>query len=136
MGVDRVNLSSPSLRDRYWNAAQGKDQFNPSDYEYWGLGSMAWFSCSTNNPLGANTRDEIKKVDPKLAELLAEVYGDNAPLYRKPDVKLLEQSIVPCGSGLADVDGDGQNDVSAASPMMAFSTVVSAFSAMAAMLAM
>jgi hypothetical protein len=58
---------------------------NPA--EYWAEGVQSWFACNQKKDrqhTGINTREELKKHDPRLGELLAEVFKDNAWLYERP----------------------------------------------------
>lgn len=59
-------------------------------HEYFAEGSQAWFNAgrnsnhsSANNGIG--TREKLKKADPQLAGLCAEVFGDDAWRYVPPE---------------------------------------------------
>eukprot|EP00271_Cylindrocystis_brebissonii_P006451 TRINITY_DN19243_c0_g1_i1.p1 TRINITY_DN19243_c0_g1~~TRINITY_DN19243_c0_g1_i1.p1 ORF type:complete len:402 (+),score=57.74 TRINITY_DN19243_c0_g1_i1:693-1898(+) len=47
--------------------------------EYWAEGSESWFNASLRKDVndGINTREKLRKHDPELAQLMAEVYGDS-----------------------------------------------------------
>ncbi len=92
MGVRRID---PTFDDRLraaFDAARAAGLWektyaatNPN--EYWAEGVQSWFH--TNRPPDAihndvDTRDELKAYDPKLAALLAEVFGDRPWLYVRP----------------------------------------------------
>jgi hypothetical protein len=56
-------------------------------HEYWAVGTQCWFDCSRTNDSDHNavgTRVEIKKYDPRLAALLASVYGEGDWRYLRP----------------------------------------------------
>jgi hypothetical protein len=65
-----------------------KNTYAGSNYrEYWAVGSQCWFDCSRTNDSdhnGIGTRAEIKTYDPRLAALLAEVFGDRDWRYVSP----------------------------------------------------
>ena len=65
-----------------------KNTYAGSNYrEYWAVGSQCWFDCSRTNDADHNqvgTRAEIKTYDPRLAGLLAEVFGDRPWRYVPP----------------------------------------------------
>lgn len=55
--------------------------------EYWAEGVQSWFD--DNRPPDhdhnhVNTREELKEYDPRLAKLIAEVFGDKKWRYKKP----------------------------------------------------
>lgn len=55
--------------------------------EYWAEGTQSWFDSNTaNGPQHneINTRSRLKRYDPALAALCAEVYGDLGWRYRRP----------------------------------------------------
>lgn len=55
--------------------------------EYFAEGTQSWFDCNRANDSVHNdidTREKIKTYDPRLCELLLEVYGDGAWRYSKP----------------------------------------------------
>ncbi len=56
--------------------------------EYWAEGVQSWFDCNqvkNSQHNGENTREKLQKYDPRLADLLAEVFKDNAWRYSFPD---------------------------------------------------
>jgi hypothetical protein len=56
--------------------------------EYWAEGSQSWFDTNRANDDDhgpVDTREEVKAYDPELAALLAEVYGDRAWRYVRPE---------------------------------------------------
>jgi hypothetical protein len=56
--------------------------------EYWAEGVQGWFDCNRRlDPQhnGVRTREKTREYDPRLAELLAEVFKDNAWRYARPD---------------------------------------------------
>jgi hypothetical protein len=58
---------------------------NPA--EYWAEGVQSWFACNQKKDrqhTGINSREELRKHDPRLGELLAEVFKDNVWLYERP----------------------------------------------------
>lgn len=62
---------------------------NPA--EYWAEGTQSWFDCNRRNDAVHNdvdTRDKVKAYDPRLAGLLAEVYGDRDWRYTRPAVRM------------------------------------------------
>jgi hypothetical protein len=79
------------LRDAYRRAMDGglwKGAYaatNPG--EYWAEGVQSWFDTNRENDAAHNhvdTREELKEYDPRLAGLVAEVFGDRPWRYRKP----------------------------------------------------
>ncbi len=55
--------------------------------EYWAEAVQSWFDDNRENDAlhnHVNTRDELKRYDPALAALCAEVFGDRPWRYRKP----------------------------------------------------
>ena len=57
-------------------------------HEYWAEGAQAWFDgADPDHAGGISTRDDVKKKDPKLAALLAEIYGDGPWRYVKTTTK-------------------------------------------------
>ena len=56
--------------------------------EYWAEGAQAWFECANpDNSGGLSNRDDVKRKDPELAALLAEIYGDGPWRYVKTNAK-------------------------------------------------
>jgi hypothetical protein len=56
--------------------------------EYWAEGAQAWFDCANpSNSGGLSNRDDVKRKDPALAALLAEVYGDGSWRYVRTNAK-------------------------------------------------
>jgi hypothetical protein len=56
--------------------------------EYWAEGVQSWYHTNRENDHDhnhVNTRPEIKEYDPELAKLLAEVLGDEAWIYERPE---------------------------------------------------
>ncbi|PSC70665.1 hypothetical protein C2E20_5933 [Micractinium conductrix] len=54
-----------------------------NECEYWAEGTQAWFDATVREDVtsGVNTREEVKGKDPRLAALLAAVYGDGPWRY-------------------------------------------------------
>jgi hypothetical protein len=73
-----------ALRDGVW-----KDTYAATNrMEYWAEGVQSWFDCNQVKNIdhnGENTREKLQKYDPRLADLLAEVFKDNAWRYTFPD---------------------------------------------------
>jgi cyclophilin family peptidyl-prolyl cis-trans isomerase len=58
--------------------------------EYWAEAVQSWFDDNRENDAlhnHVNTRAELKEYDPPLAELCAEIFGDNAWRYVKPSLR-------------------------------------------------
>lgn len=56
-------------------------------HEYWGEATQSWFDTNRRNDREHNdidTREKLRKYDPDLAKLLAEVYGDGEWRYVRP----------------------------------------------------
>jgi hypothetical protein len=56
-------------------------------YEYWAEGVQSWFDTNRENDHdhgSIDTREELKKSDPKLARLIKEILGENDWRYQKP----------------------------------------------------
>jgi hypothetical protein len=93
MGLRTVDKSFDGrLRAAYDEAIRAglwKDTYAATNrMEYWAEGVQSWFDCNqTKNSQhnGVNTREKLQKYDPRLAELLAEVFKDNAWRYTFPD---------------------------------------------------
>jgi cyclophilin family peptidyl-prolyl cis-trans isomerase len=63
--------------------------------EYWAEAVQSWFDDNRENDAlhnRVNTRDELKEYDPDLAALCAEVFGEGAWRYRKPQIRGPEDS--------------------------------------------
>ncbi len=76
------------LRETYEEAKSRGDYGNSyaisNHHEYFAEGVQCWFDCANpRNAGGASTREELKKKDPKLAVLIAEIYGDGTWRYKK-----------------------------------------------------
>jgi hypothetical protein len=55
--------------------------------EYWAEGLQSWFHCNRTNDSQhnhVNSRDEVKKYDPRLAKLLEEAFPKNDWIYTPP----------------------------------------------------
>jgi hypothetical protein len=62
------------------------------DNEYFAEATQSWFDCNAHNNAShgdIDTREKLKKYDPRMAELLAQVYRDNqwryTPTTERPD---------------------------------------------------
>lgn len=79
-----------ALRDGLW-----KNTYAASNRsEYWAEGTQSWFDTNRANDNQHNdidTREELKAYDPRLAALLAEVYGDRPWRYRRPSDRNAEE---------------------------------------------
>jgi hypothetical protein len=80
------------LRDTYAQAMKENLFANSysatNEQEYWAEGAQAWFNCAAHQKdptvhSGIWNRDQLKAYDPRLAALLADVYGDGAWRYLK-----------------------------------------------------
>jgi hypothetical protein len=59
-----------------------------NDREYFAEGVQSWFDCNApkrHEHNGVDTREKLKAYDPALAKLCAEVFGDGAWRYERPD---------------------------------------------------
>jgi alpha-glucosidase len=75
-------------RDHGRNGQPGNVYGGSNEQEYWAEGAQAWFdNANPNNSGGISTRDDVKKKDPPLAALLAEIYGDGPWRYIKTTAK-------------------------------------------------
>lgn len=73
-----------ALRNGLWKGTYAAT----SASEYWAEGVQAWFSTNRTNDSQHNhvgTREELKKYDPRLAELLTEVFRGNDWRYVPPE---------------------------------------------------
>jgi hypothetical protein len=80
-----------------WKAARDEGLWKNTyaitdDNEYFAECTQSWFDCNAaNNPAhnDIDTREKLKKYDPRMAELLAQVYRDNdwryTPTTQRPD---------------------------------------------------
>lgn len=92
MGMNTVDPTFDGrLRSAYAAAVrQGlwRNTYAGTNYrEYWAVGAQCWFDCSRTNDSDHNnigTRVQIKTYDPRLAALLAEVFGDRPWRYVPP----------------------------------------------------
>jgi hypothetical protein len=80
------------LRDTYAQAMReglfAHSYSATNEQEYWAEGAQAWFDCAAQRKdatvhSGIWNRDQLKAYDPRLAALLAEVYGDRKWRYVK-----------------------------------------------------
>jgi hypothetical protein len=86
------------LRDIY-NQAMSEGLFASSysatnEQEYWAEGAQAWFDCAAQRKdatvhSGIWNRDQLKAYDPRLAKLLADIYGDGPWRYVKTNGRAL-----------------------------------------------
>lgn len=93
MGVNRVDQTFDDRLQAAFEAAKAAGLWEQTyaatnHHEYWAEGVQSWFD--TNRPPDAihndvDTRDELKTYDPKLAALLAEVFGDRPWRYTRPE---------------------------------------------------
>ena len=105
MGMNRVDPTfDKRLREAYKSALDNglwKGTYaatNPS--EYFAEGVQSWFDTNRANDDQHNdvdTREKLKKYDPKLAKLIAEVYGDHTWRYARPKARR--------GEGLSHLEG-------------------------------
>ena len=74
---------------RLYNMAKAeglyKERYAGSDQaEYWAEGVASWFHDTNANQHVALTRSALKQYDPRLAQLLMEVFGDRSWRYTRP----------------------------------------------------
>ncbi|HEU5115801.1 MAG TPA: hypothetical protein VFT74_03920 [Isosphaeraceae bacterium] len=66
-----------------------KGKYAATNYhEYWAEGVQSWFDTNRENDRDhnhVNTREELKEYDPRLAALIAEVFGDRTWRYVRPE---------------------------------------------------
>ncbi|HEV7222792.1 MAG TPA: hypothetical protein VGN42_08830 [Pirellulales bacterium] len=92
MGLDKIDGEfDRRLREAYGEAMENglwKGKYAATNHhEYWAEGVQSWFD--TNRPPDhdhnhVDTRDELKEYDPRLAALVAEVFGDGEWRYVRP----------------------------------------------------
>lgn len=72
-----------AMREGLW-----KDTYAASNHkEYWAEGVQSWFDCNRSKDRqhnGIALREELQKYDPRLAQLVAEVFRSNGWRYRPP----------------------------------------------------
>ncbi|KAG1655299.1 hypothetical protein FOA52_002458 [Chlamydomonas sp. UWO 241] len=69
-----------------WAAAESAHMYTPGIYmisnadEYWAEGAQSWFDATVRTDVndGHNTREKLRAHDPRLAQLLAQAFGDGA----------------------------------------------------------
>jgi len=74
---------SMSLNDGLWNGTYAASNHS----EFWAEGVQSWFDTNRQNDREHNsidTREELKKYDPRFAKLIAEVFGDGPWRFQKP----------------------------------------------------
>ena len=76
--------------------------------EYWAEGAQSWFDTNRANdnehgPI--DTREKLKGYDPRLAELLTEVFGDRAWRYVRPERRAESMPPADAQLGLAHLAG-------------------------------
>ena len=77
-----------------------------NEQEYWAEGTQAWFDhANPRNSGGLSTRDDVKKQDPQLAALLAEIYGDGPWRYHKTTAKNSDGTPMRSPDELAHLEG-------------------------------
>jgi hypothetical protein len=77
-----------------------------NEQEYWAEGTQAWFGhANPRNSGGLRTRDDVKKQDPQLAALLAEIYGDGPWRYHKTTAKNSDGTPMRSKDELAHLEG-------------------------------
>ena len=92
MALDRVDPSFDRRLEAVYEAAMKKGLWktkyaSSNRAEYWAEGVQSWFD--TNRPPDhdhnhVDTRVELKKYDPGLAKMVAEIFGDRPWKYRHP----------------------------------------------------
>ena len=87
--ADANSTNAPAGRLAVFNAGRrGKVYASTDTQEYWAEGAQAWFdNANPNNSGGLRVRDDVKKQDPELAALLAEIYSDAPWKYTRPPPK-------------------------------------------------
>ena len=101
-----------------WNQAKSEGLWKGTyaitdDNEYFAEATQSWFDCNAHNNAShgdIDTRDKLKKYDPRMAELLAQVYRDNdwryTPTTNRPDSPHLagfDRAIAPVFSWRPDL---------------------------------
>ena len=77
-----------------------------SAQEYWAEGAQAWFDRADRRSSGGlHTRDDVKRQDPQLAALLAEIYGDGPWRYHKTTAKKPDGTPMRTPDELAHLEG-------------------------------
>ncbi|MFK7740794.1 MAG: hypothetical protein AB8H80_10765 [Planctomycetota bacterium] len=72
-----------AVKDGLWQSKYAGTNKN----EYWAEGVQSWFDDNRlpdHDHNHVNTREELKRYDPRLAKLVAEVFGDKKWRYKKP----------------------------------------------------
>ena len=92
MGLRTVDKTFDKRLDRIYRKAMAKGLWKGkyagnNRAEYWAEAVQSWFD--TNRPPDhdhnhVDTREELKKYDPEIARLVAEVFGDKPWRYRRP----------------------------------------------------
>ena len=99
MGLDKLDGDfDRRLRQAYDRAMEDglwKGKYAAANHhEYWAEGVQSWFD--TNRPPDhdhnhVNTREELKEYDPRLAAIVAEVFGDGQWRYVRPANRMPEE---------------------------------------------
>ena len=72
-----------AVKQRLWKGKYA----GRNHYEYWAEGVQSWFDTNRENDFDhnhVNTRVELKQYDPRLAQLVKEVFGDGKWRYQRP----------------------------------------------------
>ena len=85
-GLNTIDPTFDSRLKIAYDAAMEKGLWYASSdrREYWAEGTQAWFYPKGIISFNGNTRQALKAYDPRLATLLAEVYGDSEWRYTPP----------------------------------------------------
>lgn len=81
------NCYRNSIERKIWEGTYASTNVN----EYWAEGVQSWFNTNRENDPehgSINTRKELKKADPKLAQLIKEIFGDSNWRYQLPQTRL------------------------------------------------
>jgi len=92
MGLSHVDKTFDKRLDKLYRKAMAKGLWEgmyaaENRTEYWAEAVQSWFDTNRQNDHchnHVNTREELKKYDPDLARLVAEVFGDKPWRYVRP----------------------------------------------------
>ena len=73
-----------AMKQRLWKGKYA----GRNHHEYWAEGVQSWFGTNRDNDFDhnhVNTREELRKYDPRLAKLVEEIFGDGQWRYIRPE---------------------------------------------------